>query len=134
MKTDSLHQFLKMATMIQQFPLILVRNAKDEEALSHQLQETGLVPQYASDLQTLFDQQSGTGVVRLSKENIEEATEIVSSLRHTGLAEFRGMKKRFPDRLKLLFVMSEKDFHELSDELAERILSTFSPVYRFDHD
>lgn len=125
---SDLQQFLTMATMIQQFPLVVLSHADDEYVLKAGLQKLSFEPKEVSNLEELFAQKSGLATLKLSQENIEMVIEAVSSLRHLGTS---ADQKGFPEGLKLLFIVSESELQKLPIELQERILLTFSPVYRF---
>ena len=147
--------FLELALHGQQFPLILF-DKSGKEKQERELNEL-LLKKATPTLQALEQREAvfeevlketlspapdlfnpgapGSFIlftVRLDRSGLEKALEAVRQVRLSGTFEMQGRRLQFPDYMKFLFLLDEDILAGLKADLQDKLLYSFSPVYRFN--
>jgi len=138
-KPDKLELFTQFALMDQQFSLVvydspglknelvrLLEKKKKAGVLELQFGKT----EVSADSDLLFNKKDGLLVFELNENNLAEAFDAVSQIRHKGIYDAGPVEFRFPDNLKLIFTIDRDFLAEQPAKMREKMLYTFSPVYR----
>jgi len=123
--------FVAMALMDQQFPLVVTENLFQAKQVKETLKNKPYKITESENIKELLSQKEGLILFKLSSKNVKKICDLVSEIRLHGVAEVNGNKFQFPDYLKMMFVIDKTDFDLASAAVREKILYTFSPIYRF---
>jgi hypothetical protein len=131
-QNSKLEMFLEMALMDQQFGLAIFENRKQEKNLQQTFTNKKIKHTRAGDPNILFQQKEDLILFELGEDNLQRILDIVHQIRLQGVYQNQGQKIQLPDRLKMIFLIKKSLLEAQTEELQDKILYTFSPVFRFE--
>ena len=116
-KDKKLDFFLSMASMDQQLGLVIYDNNAQLEQIKDFIEENSDEQFEINSLDKFQQIEKGFGIFYLNKDNIYT---LLENIQVTPFQSF----------LKVIFVMEQKVFERLGEMDQEKILKTFSPIFR----